>query len=277
MIRDLKAAAATHLRTFTSSSATFSVFRTVQAAKASPCNQTKSLYVLDASFNPPSKAHFRLASSAYLQDRGQPPKRLLMLYATQNAEKKSTIAGPEDRMVMMSLFASELLRDLAKHSDDVAIDVGITKLPYYHDKAISIDESGTYSHDTQQIHLLGFDSLARIFNAKYYPPEHKLRVLEPFLRQHRLRMTYRTDDKYGNKEEQDRYVNDIAEGKREAEGAKQVWAKQITLAEGYNHEEVVSSTLARTASIEDPDSLEKYLTPDVARYVREEKLYHDKE
>lgn len=273
MLRSMKASYVSALKDFASSPATFRVLRTVPSSQPPKASPTKTLYVLDSSFNPPSRMHMQITQSALEHDEGPTPHRLLLLFATQNADKAPKPASFEDRLVMMTLFAQELQFQLGRLSK-IAVDIGVTKLPYYHDKAASIDESSVYDGQPQQVHTTGFDSLIRIFNSKYYAPEHRFDVLEPFLSKHRLRVSYRPDDEWGSREEQIKYVQDIADGKRESEGAKREWAGRIKLVEGKAEgEEVVSSTLARKAAKNDSKALSKYVTPTIAEWISSEKLY----
>ncbi len=273
MLRSMKASYVSALKDFASSSATFRVLRSVPSSLPPKASLTKTLYVLDSSFNPPSRMHQQITESALNYDHGPIPHRLLLLFATQNADKAPKPASFEDRLVMMTLFAQELQRELGRGSK-LAVDIGVTKLPYYHDKAVSIDESGVYDGEPEQVHTTGFDSLIRIFNAKYYPPDHRFDVLEPFLSRHRLRVSYRPDDEWGGREEQKQYVQDIADGKLEDKGGKREWADRIQLVEGKAEgDEVVSSTLARKAAKNDPRSLSKYVTPSVMEWIISEKLY----
>jgi nicotinamide-nucleotide adenylyltransferase len=274
MLRSLRASCATILKEFTSSSSSFKLVRTIPQTKAPPASVAKTLYVLDSSFNPPTKAHHRIATSALSKDEAQGPKRLLLLLATQNADKATKPASFEDRLVMMTLFAHELLYDVQQQGMCPLIDVGLIKQPFFHDKAAAVDESGAYPGPPQQVHLIGFDTLIRIFNTKYYPPEHSLKVLEPFLGKHRLRATYRADDEWGNRREQDQYVQDIADGKRLSEGAESEWAKQLSLVEGRQEgEPVISSTLVRNAAKNNPADLDKYVMPTIRDWIISEKLY----
>jgi len=73
------------LTSFASSSAGFRVLNSIpqNVSTASP----RTLYVLDSSFNPPTRAHLKIAVTALRDDRGEAPKRLLLLLATQNADK----------------------------------------------------------------------------------------------------------------------------------------------------------------------------------------------
>ena len=273
MLRSFRASCASVLRDFANSPSSFKLVRTVPRAESSPAIAAKTLYVLDGSFNPPTKAHHRIATSALLEDHGSAPKRLLLLLATQNADKARMPASLEDRLVMMTLFAHELLYDVQQAAPPL-IDIGLVKQPYFHDKAAAVDESDVYLGSPQQIHLIGFDTLIRIFNTKYYPPDYRLRVLEPFLSKHRLRATYRTDDEWGSRQEQDRYIQDIADGKRADEGAQREWARQLSLVEGRRDgEDIVSSTLARKVAKSDLSQLDKYIMPTVRDWIISEKLY----
>ena len=132
----------------------------------------------------------------------------------------------------------------------LAVDIGVTKHPYFHDKAISVDDSKYYAGPTtgeqpQQVHLLGFDSLIRLLDAKYYPPDHTLNPLSALFNKHRIRVTRRMEDgdKYGTAEEQDRIWEALAKGERESEGGKREWAESIEMLEGEG--EAASSTMVR--------------------------------
>jgi len=278
ILQQRKALYASALRDFAASSVAFRVLRSIPSSDPPSSSPTKTLYVLDSSFNPPSRAHMRIATSALHHDRGARPHRFLLLFATQNADKAPRPASSEDRLVMMTLFALELQQEIGRSLGEIGptVDIGVIKLPYYHDKAVAIDESGIYEGHPQQVHLTGFDSLIRIFNTKYYPPAYTLAPLEPFLGKHRLRVTYRTDGPWGGREEQEKYVQDIADGLRENEGAKREWASGIELVDGKaDGEEVVSSTQARKAANEDPSSLGKYVTRSVQEWILSERLYRE--
>ena len=191
---------------------------------------------------------------------------------------------------MMHIFASDLLSSL--HASDpgaqsntkeststVGIDIGVTKLPYFIDKALAIEESGSYPAETTQVHLTGFDTLIRILDPKYYPPSHTLAPLEPFLGKHRLRVTYRTDDQWGAKAAQDKYLAELGEGRREKEGGKREWVTEgtIEMVEGRKEgEEIVSSTRVREAVRKgDRELLMKLVTGGVADWVLEAGLYKE--
>ncbi|KAL8715313.1 MAG: hypothetical protein Q9225_006420 [Loekoesia sp. 1 TL-2023] len=270
------------LQSFTSSSSAFHVVHTIPSISPRQL-PPRTLLVLDSSFNPPTCAHFGIAMSAL---RSQPPKpqRLLLLLATQNADKASKPAAFEQRLAMMRLFARNIQTQYStenqqESADVLAVDVGITKKPYFHDKAISIEESGFYTDEKtgkepQQVHLLGFDSLIRLLDTKYYPPEHTLGPVNALFERHRIRVTRRTedDDKWGSNEEQDRYWEALARGDREKEGGRKEWAERIEMVEREG--ESVSSTRVRESAGKDEwENVEKLVGHGIREWIEREGLY----
>ncbi|EFW20028.1 hypothetical protein D8B26_003502 [Coccidioides posadasii str. Silveira] len=278
----------TALHNFTASSKPFGVLDTI-TPPLPPSTKPVTLFVLDSSFNPPTRAHLRIAKSALLSRHHNDlsTSRLLLLLATQNADKPSKPALFEDRLVMMSMFAHDLQDAILSTvaTDDVGntgymsppIDIGVTKLPYFIHKAVAISSSGTYPADLEQVHLTGYDTLVRIFDPKYYPPEHTLGPLAPFLKQHRLRVTLRPDDEWGGSEEQRRFLVDLASGTMERIGGKREWAERIEIVEGTKEgEEVVSSTKARReAGKGNGEALGNLVTNRVRDWVLAEAPYRD--
>lgn len=255
----------TALRRFISSSKAFEVLNTVNvnptSEATSTCATPNVLYVLDSSFNPPTVAHLGIAGSAFLENPS-PSSRLLLLLATQNADKPSKPAPFEDRLAMMEVFARDLLSYLTTKATGCVstpaglssesslilpqVDIGVTKKPYFVDKAVEIEASGVYPNLPGQVHLIGYDTLIRIFNSKYYPPDYTLAPLVPFLAQHRLRVTVRPDDEWGGTDDQLAFLHNVARGGLGHEGGRSEWAQRIQFVEGKKPGELsVSSTKAR--------------------------------
>ena len=284
LVPNLRAA----LHRFTSSASPFRVLTTIASSSAFYA-PVQTLYVLDSSFNPPTLAHFRIAISALLHDKhadSSPTKRLLLLLATQNADKAPKPASFEDRLAMMTIFADALVQTMRSHkkgehldeSGAVVVDVGVIKSPLYLDKAAVLDHSGQYGDvdsGPEQVHLTGFDSLIRLLDPKYYPPNHTLHPLQSLFSKHRVRVTRRTNDKWGGQNEQDAYVEALASGERESEGAKREWSSQIELVDGRQEgEEIVSSTKVREASKNhDKQTLENLVPKGIVDFILEQRLY----
>ncbi|KAK2774342.1 hypothetical protein FQN52_004283 [Onygenales sp. PD_12] len=270
------------LRQFIASPKDFQILETLPRSTREATKPT-TLYVLDSSFNPPTLAHLTIAKSALAQHHDLSTVRLLLLLATQNADKPSKPALFEDRLVMMHLFAQDI-RDVFLASSDnntssnqgaPTIDIGVTKLPYFIDKAVAISTSKEYPDGIEQVLLTGYDTLVRIFDTKYYPPEHTLQPLSRFFTNHRLRVTFRPDDDWGGREEQKLFLSNLADGAREPEGGKREWAQRIELVEGTKAgEETVSSTKVRNAAANrDGDALRKLVTSSISDWVLSQKLY----
>jgi nicotinamide-nucleotide adenylyltransferase len=278
----------------------------------------------------------RRTLTALREDKGSAPKRLLLLLATQNADKAPKPAAFEQRLVMMRLLAQDIRQELEKEAgateeqqppDDAssqdhnakrgtggheshspaipAIDIAVTIHPMFIHKSLAIAQSGSYSASPppssedssspptpscEQVHIIGYDTLIRLLDTRYYPPEHTLAPLIPFMAAHRLRVTYRRPDpsseaerKWGSREVQHGYLNDLAEGKREDEGGQRVWAVRGVWAVGLTVGAgggggVVSSTRARKAAKAGDEGLLRGLVcGGVADWIVKEKLYTNDE
>ncbi|KAK2749614.1 hypothetical protein FQN57_005836 [Myotisia sp. PD_48] len=275
------------LQQFNHSSKSFQLVDTITLREPSRVAPQTALYVLDSSFNPPTVVHTSIAASALRSARNRygASGRLLLLLATQNADKPSKPASFEARLVMMRLLAQDLLETLDENSANqtdlaagTAIDIGITKQPYFVDKAISIanDNGDIYPKDLVQTHLIGYDTLVRIFDPKYYPPDHNLNVLEPFLSQHKLSVTLRVDTTWGGREEQLSFLTELGSGAMERIGGKREWVDRIEVAERGDAGEPVSSTRARdSARTGNTLLLQTLVTPRVQQYIMSQDLYKD--
>ena len=273
------------LHSFASSTSSFQILRSIPSTTS---HRPKTLYVLDSSFNPPTRAHLRIATSAILDDEkvdAEPFKRLLLLLATQNADKAPKPASFEQRLTMMSTFAEDLVRivqeqcgNKRKESQALVVDVGVIKTPLYLDKASVIDQSGEYGTPNagpEQVHLTGYDSLIRLLDTKYYPPDHTLQPLESLFSRHRIRATRRIGDKWGGREQQDAYLQALADGESESQGARREWATRIDLVDGTSEgEEPISSTKVRDAAKrKDSEALGKLVTDGVRDWILDQEVY----
>ncbi|KAF2490814.1 Nucleotidylyl transferase [Lophium mytilinum] len=279
------------LHSFTNSTSAFRVVRTINPTTTLP----KTLYILDSSFNPPSIAHLALATSA-LRDSSPTdatPHRLLLLFATQNADKAPSPASYTHRLALMTLFAEDLSHSLASSSSpstselsSIPIDIGLTTAPYYTDKsaAIATTEPPAYFSYPVHVHLVGFDTLIRFCNPKYYPNHSPpLSALAPFFEAgHKLRVTERpadasdaSSDAYGSVESQRGYVDNLAQGGLEEEGFRKEWARQIDLVGAAEGTGVSSTRVRRAAADGQWGAVEQLCTKGVSAYVREGGLYGD--
>lgn len=266
----------TSLKAFQSSSTSFKVISTV------PPNHTPSdlqtLFILDLSFNPPSKAHFHLARCA-LQKSFQytHPCRLVLLFSTRNADKAPVPASFQTRLALMTLFAQDLFASLQSSEEhhDVSIDIALTKAPFYTDKSIAIAQSAHYPSQPRHVHIMGFDTITRFLGTKYYqdhdPP---LAAVAPYFDAgHEVRVSIRPSNEFGTVEQQKKWIESIASGEM-GQGASPEWAKQISVIEPTDEDTGISSTRIRdAASTGQADLVWQLCTPLVARAILHDAIY----
>ncbi|TDZ67309.1 Nicotinamide mononucleotide adenylyltransferase [Colletotrichum trifolii] len=255
-------------------------------------SRVETLIVLDSSFNPPTLAHLRMARSAVRDLKDKRAARVLLLLAVNNADKKPEPVEFGTRLGLMDAFARDLQTEVEEGPGEVEVevDLGLATVPFFHDKARVIAESGWYGTGggggggLEQVYLAGFDTLIRIFDTKYYntttpEPEDEeeavvpiRRALDPFFEQARLRVTMRVDDQWGGVEEQVGYLEGLKGGKLEEVGGRGQWCERVEMVQGGGA--VVSSTKVREAAGRgDEDVLRELLSKGVRGWVLEEGLY----
>lgn len=266
------------------------------------------------------------------------PHRLLLLFAVTNADKIAAPASFEHRLAMMTCFARDLQDFFAslaekqkgkeqeqrkdeqeQHKDEdenekqkekqhhpMAIDIGVTKYPFYTDKSRAIEsEQGQKFYPThpRHIHLLGYDTLTRIFTAKYYIQQQQQQfdppfsALQPYFdKGYELRVTLRPDSfspsssssagatsssssSVDNAEKEDQKTSFLSsltdpQGEMAKNGARANWARQIEFVSPQYAEMGVSSTRIREAVGKGEwEVVRELCTPRVARWVEREGLY----
>ncbi|OAQ69708.1 cytidylyltransferase family protein [Pochonia chlamydosporia 170] len=264
------------LKSFTSSQDAFRVLCTVPRSASSPSNSptaslsprhpshpVTTLIILDSSFNPPTKAHAQMASSAITH--AGPNARLMLLLAVNNADKAAVPASFAQRLAMMEGFARDLHDSAGQNTE---IDVAVTTMPFFHEKARVVAESGVYG-SAEQVFLCGFDTLIRIFNAKYYGGGMK-EALGPFFGRARVRVVMRPDDEWGGRDEQVKYVEGL-EGMLGDVGGEE-WARRVEMVDGV--EGVVSSSMVRALVRRDGD-VDALVGGEVRAWIEGEGLYRE--
>ncbi|KAF2642308.1 Nucleotidylyl transferase [Massarina eburnea CBS 473.64] len=271
----------TALYSFTASRAKFRIVRTVNPTSAAQVKNPKTLYILDSSFNPPSRAHAGIAVGAL--------RRLLLLFSTSNADKgKSNTESVVQRLGLMTAFAEDVEDLLKKRSTtpSIPIDIGLTTEPYYTDKSVAIatTDPPAYPAHPAHIHLVGYDTLIRFCNPQYYPSyTPPLSALAPFFDAgHGLEVTARPFDEgdessraFGTVEEQSVYV----EGLRRTEGAlvdkgwKSEWGARVELVLDESGKGVSSTRIRESVREGRWEDVGELCTEGVAAWVKDQGLY----
>ena len=179
--------------------------------------------------------------------------------------------------------ATQRSRSGSSELEDLIIDIGVTKAAMFIAKAQAIEESGAYvlpldevGGVAEQVHLTGYDTLIRLVDTKYYPPEHTLAPLGGLFGKHRVRVTMRSPP---SKEEQLEFLKRLSGSTFEVKGWKREWGQRIEMVEEKGEgEDAISSTRAREY-FEDPglrsDGAAKWCSQGVIEHVLREGQYLD--
>lgn len=232
------------------------------------------LCILDSSFNPPHLAHSTLAYKSLLHDYKRrealetipnQSTSLLLLLSVKNADK--IIPAPasfDHRINMMCLMAQEI-----SSKTDINVSVALTNHAKFVDKCDSIVEyikSDQSAIIPKLTFLVGFDTLIRIFDAKYYKPSSIEDSLKEFMQVSELFVLKRDS----NTEEQVKYVQDIQNGLAEIPSS---WGSKIHLIDGDSQTLKITSSLIRKEISSNVLSWKDYVYPSILKYIEDEKLY----
>lgn len=236
----------------------------------------KWLLVLDASFNPPHNAHaalFKSAVTQYISSASVDATNVevLLLMATRNVDKPGqSVDQYAGRACMLRLFAEDLV---ATSNRKVKVDVGLTVHARFVDKFQQLFENhktdrlqkgmNEQDDDLVVVFLVGFDTLVRILDPKYYPDSSVSEALGgDFEQKVRFMVLTREDDdssqlstfvgdnndENSSAKDQARYVDQIRRGL--LPGTPSIWASKIDLVPATRQSQGVSSTGVRRAVLE---------------------------
>ncbi|CAI4056396.1 hypothetical protein SKDZ_03G0240 [Saccharomyces kudriavzevii ZP591] len=190
--------------------------------------ESPKLFVLDSSFNPPHLAHFQLLSQAIKNFKlNNTQSHILLLLAVNNADKLPIPASFPHRLEMMCLFANYLEEKLPQS----VVSVGLTVFSKFIDKDNVLHEQFTQGYNTNIGYLVGFDTIARIFDQKYYHPLKISDVMESFMSKCQLYCLVR-DHCHLDAESQLKYASDILAGKYEPVIPKE-WGSRVHVMQNH--------------------------------------------
>lgn len=243
-------------------------FRVIYSTAAPVIGGPGRVCVLDSSFNPPHLGHYAMAKeslSYHFRNLDPGEKRtLLLLLSVRNADKKPAPAAFHHRVEMMYLMAQYLKQQL-----NVDVSVGLTNHAKFVDKSLAIinylKQKQLTADDVKLTFLVGFDTLVRIFDPKYYLPDKLLDSLNAFMKATDLFCLTRT---YGlSIEEQHEYVAGIVKGHHVH--IPSTWHDSVHLHLGDDAVGEISSSAIRNL----PQDWRRFVIPDVGDYIVEENLY----
>ncbi|ODV62492.1 nicotinamide-nucleotide adenylyltransferase [Ascoidea rubescens DSM 1968] len=237
----------------------------------------KNILILDSSFNPPHKAHLSLINNSinYYNTKIHKEKienEVLLLFSTNNADKKfdNTIEDFSNRLNMVKLFA-----DYINVYSGNNVRIGLTKNAKFINKYNSIKEefSSLKTDINKFIFLMGFDTLIRVFDSKYYKPLTVEESLDEFIRNSRLfvltrKMNENDRDSYGL---QTGYLDRIS---RTEKIIPIDWLSHIDLIENSEKEmtSVSSSDIRKRIGLNE-DDWQFHVVDSIRDYIIERGLY----
>lgn len=175
------------------------------------------LLVLDSSFNPPHSAHQNLVERAIKHYKNQ-TLHVLLLLSVNNADKPPKPSTFDKRMEMMCLMSDTL------KNENISSSVGITTCAKFVDKDKIIRQNfSAYSLIT---YLVGFDTIIRILDPKYYLPQPISEALKEFMTS--TNFFCLTRDAGSEVERQMKYCLDINQGLHEPTIPRE-WGSKIRL------------------------------------------------
>lgn len=266
------------LEEFLASKSNFRIVYSSVASSPLANLSTRRILILDSSFNPPHLAHYALAKEAlkFKYDGQTTPKSelsLLLLLSVKNADK--VLVGPaalDHRLNMMYLMAQYL-----QHNLDVHVSIGLTSHAKFVDKSVSIidylkEYFASDFHSMRLTFVVGFDTLVRILDPKYYLPDKLLDLLFEFMSTTDLFCLTRSENVELYQEQVD-YFRKLRHG--HIENIPQAWAKNVhvmSVDEDRDSVGLISSTLVRAAFASGiTDNVP--VIPEIKKYIEENRLY----
>lgn len=214
------------------------------------------VFVLDSSFNPPHKGHLSLALSSHAS--------LILLLGVQNADKKE--AQPAElfqRIEMMNIFADYIFEHFG-----INVCVGLSSQAKFVDKYASIMEYGKkeLSKSLELTFLMGFDTLIRFFDQKYYTDSLPV-ALSEFMRNCKLVVLVR-DDGVHSRNDQKEYFARIAKNETIVPPE---WNDHIIFADESNAADISSSSIRQ--AIKDKQRWEDTTLSEIVHYIKRHNIY----
>lgn len=258
-------------------------FEIVYLTPTPPLSQKpRRLLVLDSSFNPPHLGHLALVQESLAHEYrnelvplNQPTSKtasdaasVLLLLSLENADKGATqLDSALHRIDMMKIVADHLQK-----IHQVDVNIGVIKAPRFVDKSLILFN---YLHAHSVDHpkltfLVGFDTLTRILDPKYYIPDKLSSSLQEFMFNCDLFVLTRGVGGVA----QSKYVDDISHGR--IGEIPTHWSNSIHMINDKHGDSalgVISSTLIRNNIIEGGEEWHSKVLPDIREYIEKEHIY----
>ncbi|KAJ3053097.1 hypothetical protein HK097_005040 [Rhizophlyctis rosea] len=152
-----------------------------------PLSSPLNILILDSSYNPPTTAHLSLLQSS-LSHLPQKPTQTLLTFSPANADKSFSPSHLPTRLTLISLLADTF----SLQNPQTPTQTILLSKPYFKDKANELllhYRQISRSQSAESIRLwfiLGYDTLIRFFDPKYYKEIDMTREMEKFFEKGRI-------------------------------------------------------------------------------------------
>lgn len=262
------------LKTFVTSGSAFKIVYTTSNGPIIS-NITKRVLVLDSSFNPPHFGHATLVKKSILYhfpDQSDVSvstintKSVLLLLSLKNADKKTADLGNYSlRLDMIQLLASHISEDYG-----IACSIGLTTKSLFTEKISAINQE-INKPQVKFTFLLGFDTLVRLFDPKYYPNQSISSALKLLFANSSFFILSRNDEKYPQ-EEQEKYIEKIERGEFKNDIPSE-WTRHLFLVRGDGTSLNISSSEIRAMINGGQEKWKKYTYADIIGYITDHNMY----
>ncbi|KAG7660670.1 uncharacterized protein J8A68_005787 [[Candida] subhashii] len=228
---------------------------------------TQRVCVLDSSFNPPHLGHYALVEESLKKSIDHKSKVVLLLLSIKNADKVAPDPiSLSNRLEMMYIMANDI-----SNRYTVNVSIGLTKHAKFVDKSISILNYIDNRKDVKLTFLIGFDTLIRILNPKYYLPDKLSTSLEQFMKSTDLFCLTRTNKEITN-DQQSRYLEEIKKGRHE--DIPSHWTDNIYMVENFGDDVAnYSSSDIRLKIASNDENWKPKVVSEIRDFIINQKLY----
>lgn len=234
---------------------------------------TDRVLVLDSSFNPPHRGHSALVAKSIAYPFPTPPNQfsiqtintrsVLLLLSLKNADKQTKqLRSYTDRLEMMQMLASHIASEFG-----VACSIALTNRSLFVDKQQVITNHLESLYPTRRdldlTFLLGFDTLIRVLDPKYYTTDLNS-ALAPLFNSSSCFVLARDTPSYPLAA-QTNYLS--------SNQLPSSWASKIHIVDADSSSVDISSSLIRKMAHEHSHMWQSMTYPDIARYIETHALY----
>ncbi|KAI5954324.1 hypothetical protein KGF54_002099 [Candida jiufengensis] len=265
------------LQEFLASKKDFSILYSSNSVNPFVTSSTERVYVLDSSFNPPHLAHYALIEESLKTNHDDIPienESLLLLLSVKNVDKVHPQPESFDkRLEMMYYMANHISKN-----HPINVSIGVTNHAKFVDKSLSIlnyleSQNITIHQGFKLTFLIGFDTLIRIFDPKYYLPDKLSNSLDHFMKMTDLFCLTRQNE-HISIIQQSGYVKDISKGKHDE--IPKSWSNNIFLLKNLNEDIAqISSSSIRKEIKEGKSNWKLQVLPEIEKYITENNLYKE--